>query len=192
MARPRVKRIALTKVEIQLAKELMKFGFSKSEASQLAHIEYDMTGIPSVKESTRRIVTKVVHRSVGGQRNPDYAKASQRQFEKSLKRDEENIRIAKEALARAEKHLHTTEVQQKRYAKRRKYTGASAPEPAKQNPPTTMIYSNIEEIRAQKKQGHICDAECKRVNHRYVHKFSSNAAIYGLPNGDVLITGRKR
>lgn len=89
-----------------------------------------------------------------------------------------------------EKQIAAT--QQKRYAKRRKYTGATAPEPTKKNPPATMIYSNIESIHAQKGQQHICDAECKRVNHRYVHKFSSNAAIYGLPNGDVLITGRKR
>lgn len=77
-----------------------------------------------------------------------------------------------------------TETQQKRYAKRRKYTG--------QPMDATLIYGNLIEIRAQKTQEHICDAECKRSGHKYVHEFSSHPQVVGLPNGDVLITGRKR
>jgi len=84
-----------------------------------------------------------------------------------------------------------TETQKKRYAKRRKFTGATAPEPVK-NPQATMIYGRILEIRAQKTQPHQCDAECKRAGHRYFHPFTSNAQIYGLANGDLLITGRKK
>jgi len=85
-----------------------------------------------------------------------------------------------------------TATQKKRYAKRRKYTGATAPEPAKKNPPAQMIYGRVLEVKAQKTQDHKCDAECKRYGHRYVHKFNSPAQIYGLPNGDVLITRNKR
>lgn len=85
-----------------------------------------------------------------------------------------------------EQQIKTT--QQKRYAKRRKYTGATAPE--KQNPPTTVIYGQILEIRAKKTQSHICDKKCAASDHRYVHKFSSRARILGLSNGDLLITTR--
>jgi hypothetical protein len=57
----------------------------------------------------------------------------------------------------------------------------------------TLIYGRILTIDAQKTQRHECDDACKRVKHKYTHDFSkhSKAKIWGLPNGDVLITGVK-
>lgn len=82
------------------------------------------------------------------------------------------------------------ETQQKRYAKRRKYTGAGQ---HKTNPPAKLIYGRILEIRAEKTQPHQCDAECTSHGHRYVHTFESrNAKIYGLANGDILISTSRR
>lgn len=57
----------------------------------------------------------------------------------------------------------------------------------KHNPPNTKIYGRLIEIRAQKTGKHICDAECKRYNHMYVHKFTSKPSIYGTPDGSTLI-----
>jgi hypothetical protein len=84
-------------------------------------------------------------------------------------------------------HGQIIDTQKKRYAKRRKYTGASAQD----NPPPTLIYGKILEVRAQKTQPHICDAKCKASGHRYVHRFTSGAQIVGLSNGDVLIKSKK-
>lgn len=55
----------------------------------------------------------------------------------------------------------------------------------------TLIYAQVDKIYATKKQNHICDAECKAHGHRYYHTFSSKPKMYGLPNGDLLITSRK-
>ena len=54
----------------------------------------------------------------------------------------------------------------------------------------TLIYAQVNRIIATKKQKHICDAECKRHGHRYFHDFTSSPKMYGLPNGDLLITTR--
>lgn len=53
-----------------------------------------------------------------------------------------------------------------------------------------LIYGKVNRIIATKLQKHICDAECKRHGHRYFHDFTSKAKMYGLPNGDLLITTR--
>lgn len=60
------------------------------------------------------------------------------------------------------------------------------------NPPKhgTLIYAEVNRIIATKRQKHICDAECKRHGHRYFHDFTSRPKMYGLPNGDLLITTR--
>lgn len=58
------------------------------------------------------------------------------------------------------------------------------------NPKRVLIYGNVQTIYAQKTQSHICDAECKKHNHRYFHDFHSKPKMYGLPNGDLLITTR--
>jgi hypothetical protein len=47
------------------------------------------------------------------------------------------------------------------------------------NPPATEVYRNVIEIRAEKKNGE-----------RFVHKFGRGSTIYGLPNGNILITSR--
>lgn len=63
----------------------------------------------------------------------------------------------------------------------------------KQNPPISdnvKIYGRLIRIEAQKTQDHICDNECKAVNHKYFHDFKSKPEIWGLPNGDLLIKAR--
>jgi len=56
------------------------------------------------------------------------------------------------------------------------------------NPRRVKIYSSVIKIYASKAgMPHNCDAECKRHGHRYVHKFKSGAAIYGLPDGSIMI-----
>lgn len=55
----------------------------------------------------------------------------------------------------------------------------------------TLIYAQVDKIYATKKQSHICDAECKAHGHRYFHTFTSKPKMYGLPNGDLLITSRR-
>lgn len=58
------------------------------------------------------------------------------------------------------------------------------------NPKRVLIYGNVQTIYAQKTQAHICDDECKKHGHRYFHDFHSKPKMYGLPNGDLLITTR--
>lgn len=58
------------------------------------------------------------------------------------------------------------------------------------NPRMTMIYGKVNRIIATKTQKHICDAACKSHGHRYYHDFSSNAQMYGLPDGSLLIKAR--
>lgn len=58
------------------------------------------------------------------------------------------------------------------------------------NPKRVLIYGNVQTIYAQKTQSHICDDECKKHGHRYFHDFHSKPKMYGLPNGDLLITTR--
>lgn len=61
---------------------------------------------------------------------------------------------------------------------------------AQRNPNRTLIYGCVETIYAKKTQSHICDDDCKAHGHKYYHKFSSKPKMYGLPNGDLLITTR--
>lgn len=58
------------------------------------------------------------------------------------------------------------------------------------NPKHVLIYGNVTRVYAQKTQDHICDDDCKKHGHRYYHEFSSKPKMYGLPNGDLLITTR--
>lgn len=58
------------------------------------------------------------------------------------------------------------------------------------NPKATLIYGKVNRIIATKTQKHICDAECKKHGHRYYHDFSSQAQMYGLPDGSLLIKSR--
>lgn len=55
----------------------------------------------------------------------------------------------------------------------------------------TLIYQQVDRIYATKRQSHICDSECKKNGHRYFHDFTSKPRMYGLPNGDLLITTNK-
>ena len=58
------------------------------------------------------------------------------------------------------------------------------------NPKRTCIYGRVIRIDAQKTQKHLCDTACKRYGHKYTHGFKSGAKMYGLPNGDILISSR--
>lgn len=50
----------------------------------------------------------------------------------------------------------------------------------------TLIYSSIIYIVASKAgMPHNCDAECKKAQHIYKHKFKPGSCIWGLPNGNV-------
>lgn len=70
--------------------------------------------------------------------------------------------------------------------------GATTVRIAKRNPSRrrTIIYGRVIRIDAQKTQKHLCDASCKRHGHKYTHGFKPGAKMYGLPNGDIIITSR--
>lgn len=72
----------------------------------------------------------------------------------------------------------------------RRFLGARASGYPQQNPKRVLIYGNVQTIYAQKTQDHICDDDCKKHGHRYYHEFHSKPKMYGLPNGDLLITTR--
>jgi len=56
------------------------------------------------------------------------------------------------------------------------------------NPPMTKIYERVIKIYASKAgMKHNCDDTCKKHGHNYVHAFKKRAAIYGLPDGSILI-----
>ena len=64
---------------------------------------------------------------------------------------------------------------------------------AKENPPSTMIYSDVLSIRASKAgMKHHCDAACKRAGHKYEHKFKPGTAIFGSSDHTkITLRGRK-
>lgn len=50
------------------------------------------------------------------------------------------------------------------------------------------IYLRVLSIQAQKIGYHRhCDAECKRVDHKYVHDFKRGAKLLGIPDGSFLM-----
>lgn len=56
------------------------------------------------------------------------------------------------------------------------------------NPPMKKIYNRVLQVFASKAgMPHHCDAKCRAAGHRYQHKFSSKACVYGLPDGSILI-----
>ncbi len=63
----------------------------------------------------------------------------------------------------------------------------------KDNPPqiSAVIYGRVLRIEAEKTQPHRCDSECKDFAHKYAHNFKPGAIMYGLSNGDILISTRK-
>jgi hypothetical protein len=61
---------------------------------------------------------------------------------------------------------------------------------SRRNPPGVKIYERLSKVYAQKGPGHKCDPACKRAGHWYYHVFTSRPKMYGLSNGDVLISSR--
>jgi hypothetical protein len=61
----------------------------------------------------------------------------------------------------------------------------------KANPSPVLIYGEVLRIEARKTQPHVCDDECKSVNHRYFHDFSTKPQMYGLPDKSLLITHKR-
>jgi len=50
------------------------------------------------------------------------------------------------------------------------------------------IYRRVLSVQAQKLGFHRhCDAECKQVNHKYVHDFKRGANLLGIPDGAALV-----
>jgi hypothetical protein len=50
------------------------------------------------------------------------------------------------------------------------------------------IYRRVLSIQAQKIGFHRhCDAECKRVQHKYIHDFKPGAKLLGIPDGSFLM-----
>lgn len=50
------------------------------------------------------------------------------------------------------------------------------------------IYGRVLRVIAKKTGEHRhCDAKCKRCKHEYFHDFKPGAAMYGLPDGSILI-----
>jgi hypothetical protein len=50
------------------------------------------------------------------------------------------------------------------------------------------IYRRVLSVQAQKLGYHRhCDAECKRVHHKYVHEFKPGAKLLGIPDGAFLM-----
>lgn len=43
----------------------------------------------------------------------------------------------------------------------------------------------------QKPPGHPCDQACKRAGHKYQHKFKGAVEVIGLPDGSIIIRGKK-
>lgn len=61
------------------------------------------------------------------------------------------------------------------------------------NPAGVPIYDQLLRIEAQKNFTHSYGGKKTRAGQKYFHDFSTkNAMIYGLPNGDLLITTRKK
>ena len=57
-----------------------------------------------------------------------------------------------------------------------------------ENPKSTLIYSDILEIKASKAgMPHVCDAACKRAGHRYIHKFKKGSPIRGTAGGKLSV-----
>jgi hypothetical protein len=51
-----------------------------------------------------------------------------------------------------------------------------------------VIYKRVLSIQAQKIGFHRhCDAECKRVGHKYIHDFKPGAKLLGIPDGSFLM-----
>jgi len=76
--------------------------------------------------------------------------------------------------------------------KQRRFFGARASGYPVRNPhkKLVLIYGRVLSIDAQKTQPHRCDSECVDFQHKYRHVFKKGAKMYGLPNGDILITTR--
>jgi|SRR5215470_1506473 len=76
--------------------------------------------------------------------------------------------------------------------KQRRYFGARASGYRVRNPKKklVLIYGAVLSIDAQKTQVHQCDGKCKQYKHRYRHVFRTRPNMYGLKNGDILITSR--
>lgn len=50
------------------------------------------------------------------------------------------------------------------------------------------IYGRVLTIHAMKTGAHRhCDAECKRVGHKYVHDFKAGVRLMGLPDGASIV-----
>jgi hypothetical protein len=53
------------------------------------------------------------------------------------------------------------------------------------------IYQQAVHIVAIKPEDHRCDPACVRAKHTYIHKFSKAVRVWGMPNGDIVLSTKK-
>lgn len=133
------------------------------------------------------VYTSEYHTDVGPSLDKAFerAKAHSRRFGESYLYDKSRDKM----IAHFVQGILTQETKQSAVARSVKYQH-KGPQVGLKNPRGVLIYGKVNRIIATKLQKHICDAECKKHGHRYFHDFTSRAKMYGLPNGDLLITTR--
>lgn len=89
----------------------------------------------------------------------------------------------RQPLTSAEKRVLAVARQRLRYIKRAGRTGASP------NPRRNEIYGRVIDVTMQRIGPHRCDAQCKRVNHVYRHRFKKGVRIYGNVDGSLTFQG---